>query len=222
MGSDWAEFCEANGWNPGSEEDYEKFLESMERGHRPGRGSNSGRNKESFDTYEEAVKWAKASPGRVIRRAESGYGFEVKPNSDRKRLTSEEAADWSSFQKLPDRGDVIGSYQNRSSEICRLAPLLHDVLTNSASNARRVVMRPFSQSEWELELRRLSSEQLKRLRLLVMVHLEDSRQHLRRLYAEIARDRRMKAGHYGEALSEKLHVFMERALADIDRVLVGR
>jgi hypothetical protein len=102
-----------------------------------------------------------------------------------------------------------------------MAPHLHDVLTKSASNSKRLCLRPFHLGTWQAELNRLSADQLKRLQLLVTVHLEDSRKNLRLLYAEMRRFPSMKAGHYGEELSERLNEIMEGALADIDTHLTN-
>ena len=68
---------------------------------------------------------------------------------------------------------------------------------------------------------RLSAAQLRRLRLLVAVHLEHSRKRLHQLYREMRRIPSMKAGHYGGALSEQINRVKEGALADIDVRLAG-
>ena len=161
-----------------------------------------------FTTYAQAQAWAQVNPGRVITRGSDGCSFEAKPARHEQSVNHVQ------------RG--IDSYRNRVTEIEAMAPHLHDVLSNSASNSSRLVMRPFYRSTWQAELSRLSVSQLKRLRLLVAIHLEDSRKSLRLLYAEMRRVRSMKAGHYGEALSEKVNDIMEGALADIDTCLTER
>jgi len=161
-----------------------------------------------FETYAEARTWGQANPGGVIVRAPDGCSFEARP-AQRERVN------------VVQRG--IDSYMERSTKIKALAPHLHDVLSKSASNSYRLSMRPFYRDAWQNELSRLSVGQLERLRLLIAVHLEDSRKRLRELYAAMRRDRRMKPGHYGEALSERLNQVMEGALADIDvRLTTGR
>lgn len=160
-----------------------------------------------FETYSQARAWAQVNPGRVITRGSDGLGFEAKPARHKK-----------SVNPVQHR---IDSFSSRSTEIKAMAPHLHDVLTRSASNSSRLFMRPFYRSTWQAELSRLSASQLKRLRLLVAIHLEDSRERLRLLYAEMRRVRSMKAGHYGEALSEKVNEVMEGALVDIDLRLTG-
>jgi hypothetical protein len=162
-----------------------------------------------FSTFAEARAWAQANPGVVIVRASDGHGFGVKSDS-RKRSVN------------PAQRE-IGSYLQRSAEIKALVPHLYDVLSNSASSSYRVVMRPFYRRTWQAELQRLNAGQLARLRVLLAVHLEDSRNELRFIYAEIRRFPSMKAGQYGEALSERIHEVMEGALIDIDaRLTKGR
>lgn len=160
-----------------------------------------------FETYAQARAWAQSNPGRVITRTSNGHGFETKP-----------ARQVDGVNPVPRE---IDSYSNRATEIKAMAPHLHDVLSKSASNSDRLFMRPFHQSTWHVELSRLSTDQLKRLRLLVAVHLEASCKRLRLLYSEMRRFPSMKAGHYGEELSERLNEIMERALADIDTRLAG-
>jgi hypothetical protein len=159
-----------------------------------------------FETYAQARAWAQANPGRVFTRASDDHGFVAKP------ALHDQSANPAQHE--------IDSYRKRSTEIRAMAPHLHDVLSKSASNHRRLVMRPFYRTTWQTELSRLSTAQLKRLRLLVSVHLEDGRKHLHLLYAEMRRFPSMKAGHYGEALSAQLNEILEGALADIDRHLI--
>lgn len=162
-----------------------------------------------FETFAQALAWAQLNPGRVIARGSDGHGFEAKPVRHERSVN------------LVQRG--IDAYLNRSTEIKAMAPHLHDVLSKSASNSSRLFMRPFYRSTWQAELNRLNANQLKRLRLLVAVHLEDNRKDLRQLYAEMRRFRSMTPGEYGEALSEKINEIMEGALADIDmRLAEGR
>lgn len=160
-----------------------------------------------FETYSHARAWAQANPGRAFTRAADGCGFEAKPARHNQSVNLAQSK--------------IDSYLNRSAEIKDMAPHLHDVLSNSASNSHRVFMRPFHRGTWEDELSRLSTTQLRRLRLLVAAHLEDSCKRLRRLYAEMRRVPSMKAGHYGEALSERINKIMEGALEDIDKRLAA-
>lgn len=162
-----------------------------------------------FSTFAEARAWAQANSGAVIVRASDGHGFGVKSDPRKRSVNSAQRE--------------IDSYLKRSAEIKALVPHLYDVLSKSASNSYRVVMRPFYRGTWQAELQRLNTGQLERLRILVAVRLEDSRNRLRQLYAEMRRFPSMKAGHYGEALSERLHEVMEGALIDIDaRLTKGR
>lgn len=118
----------------------------------------------------------------------------------------------------PGRDVDFDSYQYRSAEIAQLAPHLHNVLSNSASNSESIFMQPFSRSAWAEELNRLSGEQLSHLHFLVKVHLEHSQRTLSDIYADIEQHQ-LKSGSYGEALSEKLHTIMESAIADIENLL---
>lgn len=162
-----------------------------------------------FDTYAQARAWAQANPGRVFMRASDGQGYEAKlaRNNDRVNPTQRR----------------IDAYIKRTAEIKAMAPHLHEVLTKSASNSYRINMRPFYRTTWHAELSRLSTGQLKRLRLLIAAHLEGSREHQRLLYAEMRRFPSMKPGDYGEAVRERLIKLMEGVLVDIDtRLSEGR
>lgn len=104
-----------------------------------------------------------------------------------------------------------------------MAPHLHDVLSHSGSNRYRVVLRPLYQLVLDDELSRLNTAQLCRLRPLVAVQLKKDREYLRQLYAEMRRfPRSMKAGYYGENLTELVNEVMEKALKDIDERLPAR
>lgn len=222
MGSDWEDFCESNGWNISSENDYERFLESLERGRCPDKNSDLIPSHQHFDSYQEAVNWAKANPGRAIKRAVSGQGFEVKPLSIGKHFQSSQSTVLRGIvepERLPNRENEIWLYTKRCTEISQYSPQLSDVLTKSSSNRWNIFMRPFSRSKWDQELLHLSNDQLRRLRVLIAVHLENGRQRLRSLAAEMKRDRRMKPGNYGEPLVEVINEFIETLLLDIDRVL---
>lgn len=162
-----------------------------------------------FETYSKAKAWAQANPGGVITRASDGHGFETKSARQEHGFNSARCE--------------VESYSDRSIEIKAMVPHLHDVLSNSGSNSRRMFMRPFCRSTWQLELSRLSTVQLKRLQLLVTIQLEHSRRRLRLIDAEMRRFPSMVVGDYGEAASEQLNDIKEKALADIDaRLSEGR
>jgi hypothetical protein len=165
-----------------------------------------------FETFAQARAWSQANPGKVFTRAADGRGFESKHLLPAPPVFRAQGVN--SVQQ------GIEDYLQRSREIKTLAPLLHDVLSHSASNSYSVRMRPFDRRIWEDELSRLNTAQLSRLRLLVAVHLKNARERLRQLYAEMRRfPRSMKAGDYGEELTELLNEFMEKALKDIDKRL---
>ena len=159
-----------------------------------------------FETFAQARGWAQANPGGAFKRATDGRGFEAKPTLHNRSIDSAQPP--------------VGSYSERWAEIESMTPHLHDVLTNSAGNHRIVSMRPFYRSTWEAELSRLNTAQLRRLRLVLAVDLDEGRKNLFGLTEEIKRNRRMKAGHYGEELLERIHEVIEGALKDIDRHLV--
>lgn len=167
-----------------------------------------------FETFAQARAWSQAKPGKVFTRAADGRGFEYK------HLLPVPAVVHAQDVNSIEQG--INNYLQRSSEIKALAPHLEDVLSNSASNSYRVRMRPFDRRIWEDELSRLNTAQLSRLRLLVAVELEADRKELRRLNAEKRRFPSMKAGHYGEELTELVNEVMEKALKDIDKRLPSR
>jgi len=168
-----------------------------------------------FETFTQAKAWSQANPGKFFTRAADGRGFESKQVLPVPPVVRAQGVN--SVQQ------GINDYLQRSSEIKTLAPLLHDVLSHSASNRHSVRMRPFDRRIWEDELSRLNTAQLSRLRILVAVHLASSRERLRGLYADMRRfPKSMKTGNYGEALTERLNKFMEEALKDIDNRLPAR
>jgi hypothetical protein len=156
-----------------------------------------------FATFAEAQSWAKENPGSTFTRATDGSGFESKVVKNR----------------FKPRQDDFDSYWKRTESIKNLAPYLHNVLTKSASNSQRIVLQPFRQAVWQDELLRLDVAQLTILRHLLFSHLNDSKKRLNLIYKEMRRVRSMKPGHYGEALSEKLHKIMEEVLVFVDQRL---
>lgn len=217
--SDWEEFCEANGWNVGSSEDYDRFLESLERDQGESRNPYAESDSLYFDTYANAVKWAKSNPGRTVRRAENGVGFEAKPLPISNDPSSPRNTVRRNNQNLPDRNHEIWTYSKRCEQIAHFSPQLKDVLTNSASYRGGIRMRPFDRAEWMRELQRLNTNQLEQLRLLLTVHFEDNRQRLKLIESEIRRCRNVKPGNYGEALTEAIQRFVETLQPDIDALL---
>ena len=165
-----------------------------------------------FETYAQARAWSQANPGKVFTRAADGQGFESKHVLPMPLVVRPQGV--SSSQRERDLNS------QRINDIKALAPHLHDVLSNSASNGHHVHMRPFYRHIWEDELSRLNATQLSRLRLLVAVHLAKSRERLGQLYAATQRYPRMlDGGHYGVDLKEQLSEFMEESLKDIDQRL---
>lgn len=150
-----------------------------------------------FETFAVALDWAKANPGRSFSRVPSGRGFEPKPSRPTRRSTSE-------------------AQRVRCSEMKALAPHLHEVLTKSGSGSYGVVMRPLYRSTWSAELSRLDVAQLRRLRLLLVLDLEDNRTYLSQLYAEMRRFPSMRGGDYGQELFEKLQGVIKGAIADVE------
>lgn len=74
--SEWEDFCESNGWNAGSEGDYDRFLDSLEdrpvsRGRRGG-GFNFPT---VFETFQEASAWSKDNGGASFTRTADGKYF---------------------------------------------------------------------------------------------------------------------------------------------------
>ena len=158
-----------------------------------------------FETFAQARAWAQANPGGAFKRTGDGQGFEVK--SMPARNTS--ANDLS-----------ISTFFERTAEIREMVPHLENVLSHSAGNHRGVRMQPFDPKTWAAELSQLTIVQRERLRLVLSTHLAKSRADLTLLVNTINHTRGMKAGHYGEELSERLHEFMKSVLADIDRWLI--
>ena len=73
--SDWEDFCDSKGWSISSEEDYDKFLDSLED--RPARRSVANRQAENlyFSSFQEAKQWAMANVGQAFTRSPDGSGF---------------------------------------------------------------------------------------------------------------------------------------------------
>ena len=221
--SDWEEFCEANDWNPSSEEDYDGFLDSLESGGEDCQNAYVENDSLHFDTYKNAAKWAAANPGRTIRRAANGIGFEVKSLSPFNNLSSSQSAVERSNEIFPDHNDEIWDFQKRHEQIAQFSPQLKNVLAKSSTNHGRVYMQPFHRTKWEQELRRLSRHHLKQLRLLISVNLEDNRNTARKMESEINRRRNAKRRNSSDflALYAAIQDFMETVLSDIDRFLVN-
>lgn len=168
-----------------------------------------------FETFAQARAWSQANPGKMFTRAADGCGFEAKPVLPVVRAQGVNSVQ----QGINDDGDPYGQ---RMREIGALAPHLHYVLSHCPINRYRVILRPFDRRIWEGELSRLTTVQLSRLRLLLVVHLGDFREHLRGVYAEMRRFPSMKAGDYCEEETELLSEFTEKALKDIDKRLPSR
>lgn len=150
-----------------------------------------------FETFAQALAWSKANPGRSFARAADGWGFEPKPHR-------------------PARSDIDVRHARRC-EIKALTPHLHEVLSRSGSGRYGVVMRPFYRGTWNAELDRLTLTQLRRLRLLLSLDLEDNRKYLRQLYAEMRRFPSMRGRDYGQDLFEKLQDVVKSAITDIEK-----
>lgn len=76
--SDWEDFCDSNGWNIGSEADYDRFLDSLEdRPARRTRQPGALQNQEAlyFSSFEEAKQWAMNNIGQSFTRSSDGSGF---------------------------------------------------------------------------------------------------------------------------------------------------
>lgn len=81
--SDWEDFCESNGWNAGSPDDYDKFLDSLED--RPQKNSPRNQVDLQFGTFDEAKAWAKSNVGRSFARNPHGQGFVPVHKKENKR-----------------------------------------------------------------------------------------------------------------------------------------
>lgn len=162
-----------------------------------------------FETYALARAWAQANPNGRFGRASDGRGFEVKISRHNQHTNPAQRE--------------FDSYRRRVAEIKIMAPHLQNVLSKSASGRYgRVAMQPFYRKTWEDELGRLSTAQLLHLRQLLAIHLDESRQYLRLVDAEMRRvPSKMMSGEYGEELYEALNKIMEGAIKDIDKRLVA-
>ena len=217
--SDWEEYCEKNGWNTSSADDYDKFLQSLEHG--TDENYSSGGIDAAllhFDTYEEAVNWAKANPGQAIKRSANGRGFETQsfsPKSHRLSFHNDRR-----HRELPDKNHPAWDYYYRWEMIGKLSSQLNDVITKSDMSPSRFYIYPLDPKKWNKELRSLTQDQLLELKMLVQVDIEDSKRVIRDIEAELKRNRKMRY-EFREpdlALLER----MEEAAEDIEILLTEK
>jgi hypothetical protein len=211
--SDWEDFCDTNDWSIGSDEDYDQFLESLEDGES---------DCPHFDSYENAMKWAKVNPGRTIKRAEGGSGFEAKPPLKDENTSCLFSTTGKNNQTLPGSSDGIWNYSQRCEQIARFSPHLKDALTYSGSNNLTIHIPPFDRTEWRRGLQCLDCEQLEQLRLLLLVHFEDNQKKLKLMESGKRRHHNAKPRHDEVALTRAIQWFVETILPDIDRLLIKR
>lgn len=173
-----------------------------------------------FANYAEAQAWAKANPGNAFSRKADGCGFEARVRTVTSTTHASRPASTSRFQPI--------SLQQHLDEFIRfmedlkvLSPHAHAIWTKSAGNSRTYTVHPFSNATFTAEIERLSCEKRAHLREMLAVHLQRGKKDLTDLQAEMRRDRRMKPGHYGEELSQKVNELNERALVVLDEY-IGR
>jgi hypothetical protein len=154
-----------------------------------------------FETFAQARAWAQANPGGTFKRTGDGQAFEVKSIPVRNTSTNDSS---------------VSTFFERTAEIREMVPHLENVLSQSAGNHRGVRMQPFDPQTWAAEFSQLSITQRERLRLVLSTHLSKSRADLTVLVSTISHTRGMKAGHYGEELSERLHSWKACLLTLID------
>lgn len=127
--SDWEDFCEAMGANPGSSEDYERMLDLL-----PG-VPNLKHNRFAedcheveptalrFATFQEAAAWAKSGKGRAFTRSADGQYFVPKQPASRVGKTTSATLKTKSVRRVvwPNHepnssGWVPGSYATTEEE----------------------------------------------------------------------------------------------------------
>lgn len=180
--SDWEDFCESKGWNPGSEEDYEKFLEGLEE--RPiadtceevQNKEQLNENREFFYTFKEALAWAKERPGRAFTRSIDGNHFSKKKNlnppSKDKSADLHQVALTETFEKT----------------ISELSPHVTNIYHTASSRFRK--------EAFVSDLSKLNKPQIKTLISILEKYTEREKIELKNRKKHI-RMNRLKAENYG-------------------------
>lgn len=78
MSSEWEEFCESKGLNAGSEDDYDRLIDSLDEAaptrRRPLLGLDDSLSVElRFETFREASQWSKNNGGAFTRSADGTH-----------------------------------------------------------------------------------------------------------------------------------------------------
>jgi hypothetical protein len=223
---EYEEMCEKFGLKPGSEEDYDRLVEIMTDGGAVGSSRNglshevsgdssvhttdaSDAAEQSFKTFAEARDWAQQHPGRSFTRAQNGVGFQsVAPRLRGSDSVAANSSKPNVGEALPPlfeyrRGSGV-DWRGYMDQLTPLSPQLDNILRRSSSNAYDCHVLPFSARQFELELRALSIAHVRRLADFLAMNIRRDERDLAQLVEEIRRDRRMRAGHYGEELAEAL------------------
>jgi hypothetical protein len=160
-----------------------------------------------FQTYTEALEWARTHPGQPFSRSPDGTGFAVLEDA---RSVSESA-----LKRVDDSLEQLSA----------LSPHLHYILTKSISTARKDIVVPFSAPAFMADLDRLSPKDLLRLKDLLDDRVRREKEKLTWLLRAISRDYRMRSqptGSYGEEMNRKLIGIQELAISTLDALLRKR
>lgn len=82
-------------------------------------------------------------------------------------------------------------------QLRELSPHLHDVLCQSASNGRKLLVKPVSRTRLEDEMSALPPEHVQRLTDFLVMNIQEMHSQLKMLEREMRRYPTMKYGHYG-------------------------
>lgn len=165
-----------------------------------------------FNTFAEASAWAKDHPGKPFTRCPDGRGFlasaSVGPPAPA-RTSAPKKKLFGGRLYFPGAHPIIQFLE----ELRVLSPHLHHVWNDSRFNQWKTIVPPFSAQKFDADLSRLGREDIVRLKDLLDDHFEYEKKDLAWLLSEIRRDRRMKAGHYGEDLKQILIEIEGQAIA---------
>jgi hypothetical protein len=197
--SDWEDFCESQGLNPGCPDDYERFLEMLEtpsskRRHvcEPDYTEEDEQEELIFTTFQEAAEWSRNNRGKPFTRSADGAHF-VPKESFHKAQNKLTGAHAYRNQPLPEgSGWVPGSYPTTNEEELfakdfehqrqTFKPLLRKLAPNIARQADRGNyylhssmdnLRKHTLSELK-ELQALLEERVKRCECWYSTQREDS------------------------------------------------
>lgn len=168
-----------------------------------------------FATFAHAQAWAKANPGCVFSRATDGEGFVGKYKAE--IVTAHRINSASSVQdSRSDWKRNLDDQRQLEIELKQLLPYISNALHCWGNSNSVRFKQPFTDSAFIAEIGKISKGELKRVRDILVIELQNNLKELRTIESHIRNDRRMKAGNYGEFSFRAVNVRIQRALDLID------